>query len=214
MELIAPLVDIVGGRAIIDTSHLDKQPDWTYAPKDSGAMPAARFGNTPLTIRPPKVREVAMPQLVSSVDDPPLAQVRAAHRRMETTLERLRGTTDEAELRSLLERLARQLRLHVDVTTRVLYPTVARAVPDDGDEVSWSAEHHADACVRHVERLLGSGGRPDGDDLARIEADLQDHVADEERQLIPLLHERLDRSELELLGRAMASARLDSSVAL
>ena len=39
-ELIAPIVDIERGRAVLDERHFDKQPDWTYEPVYSGQSPA------------------------------------------------------------------------------------------------------------------------------------------------------------------------------
>ena len=42
-ELVAPIVDIVDGRAILDEHQADKQPDWTYDAVDSGQWPAARI---------------------------------------------------------------------------------------------------------------------------------------------------------------------------
>lgn len=42
-ELIAPIVDIDGARAILDERHLGKQPDWTYGEVDSGQSPADRL---------------------------------------------------------------------------------------------------------------------------------------------------------------------------
>jgi NADH:ubiquinone oxidoreductase subunit F (NADH-binding) len=41
--LIAPIVDIVDGRAQLDVAHASKQPDWTYDEVDSGKWPAARI---------------------------------------------------------------------------------------------------------------------------------------------------------------------------
>lgn len=41
---IAPIVDIVEDRAILDTDQLDKQPDWTVGDEDSGQSPADRLG--------------------------------------------------------------------------------------------------------------------------------------------------------------------------
>jgi NADH-quinone oxidoreductase subunit F len=41
--LIAPIVDISDGRAQLDESHRDKQPDWTYGPVYSGQSPADRM---------------------------------------------------------------------------------------------------------------------------------------------------------------------------
>jgi hypothetical protein len=58
-SLILPLVDIVAGRAVLDTSHLGKQPDWTYGPRDSGTWPAARLGNQPVTVEPPRIQSEA-----------------------------------------------------------------------------------------------------------------------------------------------------------
>ncbi len=48
-ELIAELVDIRGGRAIVDTRHQEKQPDWTYNKTYSGTVPVERYANR----RPP-----------------------------------------------------------------------------------------------------------------------------------------------------------------
>ena len=41
-ELIAELVDIADGVAVVDTRHSDKQPDWSYDEVDSGQAPADR----------------------------------------------------------------------------------------------------------------------------------------------------------------------------
>jgi NADH:ubiquinone oxidoreductase subunit F (NADH-binding) len=41
--VVAPIVDIVDGRAVIDTQHARKQPDWTFDDTYSGASPADRI---------------------------------------------------------------------------------------------------------------------------------------------------------------------------
>jgi NADH:ubiquinone oxidoreductase subunit F (NADH-binding) len=41
--LVAPIVDIAGGRAVLDTEHDKKQPDWTYDTPYSGKTPADRI---------------------------------------------------------------------------------------------------------------------------------------------------------------------------
>ena len=41
-ELIVPIVDIEGGRAVLDEESLRKQPDWTYDTSYSGQSPADR----------------------------------------------------------------------------------------------------------------------------------------------------------------------------
>jgi NADH:ubiquinone oxidoreductase subunit F (NADH-binding) len=41
--LVAPIVEIEDGHAVLDVAHAAKQPDWTYNDTDSGAWPAARI---------------------------------------------------------------------------------------------------------------------------------------------------------------------------
>ncbi|MCA1691220.1 MAG: hypothetical protein LC733_03100 [Actinobacteria bacterium] len=48
-ELIAEVVDIRGGQALLDERHLRKQPDWTYNKTDSGTVPVERYA----ALRPP-----------------------------------------------------------------------------------------------------------------------------------------------------------------
>ena len=43
-RLVAELIDIADGVALLDEHHATKQPDWTYDPVDSGKSPAARLG--------------------------------------------------------------------------------------------------------------------------------------------------------------------------
>jgi NADH-quinone oxidoreductase subunit F len=42
-ELIAAIVDIEDGQAVLDARQREKQPDWSYDPVDSGKWPATRF---------------------------------------------------------------------------------------------------------------------------------------------------------------------------
>ena len=42
--LIAELLSVQGGQALLDERHAAKQPDWTYSPIDSGQAPADRLG--------------------------------------------------------------------------------------------------------------------------------------------------------------------------
>ena len=41
-ELIAPIVDLEDGAAVLDDGHAAKQPDWTYDDEYSGQSPADR----------------------------------------------------------------------------------------------------------------------------------------------------------------------------
>jgi hypothetical protein len=41
--LVAPIIDLVDGRFVLDEGHVGKQPDWTYDVTDSGQAPAERI---------------------------------------------------------------------------------------------------------------------------------------------------------------------------
>jgi NADH:ubiquinone oxidoreductase subunit F (NADH-binding) len=56
-SLVLPIVDIVGGRAVLDTSQLTKQPDWSHSARDSGRWPATVLSHQPVTIHRPAVPE-------------------------------------------------------------------------------------------------------------------------------------------------------------
>lgn len=47
VPLVAPIVDIVDGRAVLDDSQATKQPDWTHDPTDSGTPPVELYGPPP-----------------------------------------------------------------------------------------------------------------------------------------------------------------------
>ncbi|HEX6597569.1 MAG TPA: hypothetical protein VF045_11570, partial [Acidimicrobiales bacterium] len=42
-ELIAELVDIRNGVAVLDERHRLKQPDWSYNKRDSGTVPVEKY---------------------------------------------------------------------------------------------------------------------------------------------------------------------------
>jgi hypothetical protein len=42
--LIAPIVDLQDGEAVLDEGQWTKQPDWTHDERDSGQAPAERYG--------------------------------------------------------------------------------------------------------------------------------------------------------------------------
>jgi hypothetical protein len=42
--VIAPIGDLVDGRAVVEAGHADKQPDWSFDEVDSGEAPADRYG--------------------------------------------------------------------------------------------------------------------------------------------------------------------------
>lgn len=50
VPLVAPITDIVDGRARLEQDQADKQPDWTVGGADSGSYPAERLVDTPVEV--------------------------------------------------------------------------------------------------------------------------------------------------------------------
>ena len=49
--VVAPMVDLVDGQAIVDATFVDKNPDWSYGGADSASVPAELYADTPVAVR-------------------------------------------------------------------------------------------------------------------------------------------------------------------
>jgi NADH-quinone oxidoreductase subunit F len=91
--LIGPLADIRDGVAILDEHQLQKQPDWSFDPVDSGQSPAARFHdphpNTGLTTLHPQAAAAAPAQPA------PEPAPRRLHEAVTVPEEQLKGDPEE-----------------------------------------------------------------------------------------------------------------------
>jgi NADH:ubiquinone oxidoreductase subunit F (NADH-binding) len=211
-SLILPLVDIVAGRAVLDTSHLGKQPDWTHGTRDSGTWPAARLGNQPVTIEPARVRQAPSRRLVDDIDSPtarrpnPLPTFARMHDELEGSLRQLLAVTP-AEREPAARELHALLARHLDAMQRVLYPMVRRVAGAAGDDASWTAEH-AERRAAHVldglEELLAQGeaGR---DAFASVIEGVHAQLS-AERDVVGLVQRSLDDDDLTALDHALEEA--------
>ncbi|HJR26978.1 MAG TPA: NADH-ubiquinone oxidoreductase-F iron-sulfur binding region domain-containing protein [Acidimicrobiales bacterium] len=213
--LLLPVVDIIEGRAVLDTAQDTKNPDWTYSQRDSGSWPAARLGNAPVQIGPARVREDLTASRMASVAVPvtgprhPLASLAHAH---DSLLADLRAATEAppAERARSLRALASKLLVHVDVTRRVLYPMVRRVAGTEGDASSADGSRSELAGLRLVEEMERSSSlvATDDDALQQLEQHLRAHIEAERDRVIPLLVASLDHEALDALENALNEARL------
>ena len=65
--LVAPMVDIVDGHAILDETQSTKQPDWSHEPEDSARWPAAYLADTTVHVEPP-TKAAAPPRATAPAD--------------------------------------------------------------------------------------------------------------------------------------------------
>jgi NADH:ubiquinone oxidoreductase subunit F (NADH-binding) len=205
---VAPIEDLVGGRATIDTVQLTKQPDWSYGGDDSGAAPAARLGNTPVHVSGSNRPRVWPEWAASMSTDHPLEIIDDAHEAIDALIDRAMADEEDDLLDAHLRELVVAVRTHVDVTKRVLFPMVRRVGDEAGDRL-------ADAAELQERALLGLVG---GIDLANPRRALQDigvamhdHAAIGD-EILELLRGELDPDERASLADGLAAAQATSTV--
>jgi hemerythrin superfamily protein len=122
--------------------------------------------------------------------------------------------TEPEEKTELLGRLEALLKPHSDAEEQVVYPAIAAAVPQEGEETDdGAAEHH------HVEELMTQLkaqpiDAPGADGiLAAMIGELRHHIEEEEQQILPAYQKAADPGELDAVGRAFVQAKEQVRVA-
>jgi NADH:ubiquinone oxidoreductase subunit F (NADH-binding)/nucleotide-binding universal stress UspA family protein len=207
---IAPIEDLVDGRATLDVAQLAKQPDWSFGPESSGAAPAARLGNTPVHLSRPYRRSTRPEWSADSGAEHPLDIVDDSHAAIDALIDRALadGGEEREDSSDLLRAVAVAVRTHLDVTTRVLFPMLRRVGDDTGDRLADAAE----AQERTVLRLLADlDGERSPRTLRDLGVALHDHAAIGE-EILGLLRSVLDPVERASLADGLATAQATSTV--
>lgn len=212
--LIAPIIDLVHDRAVVDSAYADKQPDWSFAAPDSGSAPAELYGAASVAVRVQSTRthggETGVD--VSTVDassptDPRSAAARrfaepivAAHERLFEGLGSLRSATDADRQRAATS-LAHELRRYVELVGTVVYPELDRITEGTSSDPAWVAERNAEAALDILDRLQGSR-RLDAEAVHALSTELRVLIDADDTIVIPLLCRRLDDPSLDRLADA------------
>jgi NADH-quinone oxidoreductase subunit F len=205
---IAPIIDLFGGRALLDQQHERKQPDWTFDPDSAGAWPAARPNETQAALESnPMPHELRTSTSGVTPGGPSLRELRQLHRDVERVLHAYAAaspTTSEAarhDLSSIVD-------LYADVNRRIVYPMLRRVETDAGDDA-------VDASEETLARLLASLRRASPRaQILGLAYELLDH--DEARVIVALRAsldpDGLDRVDLAI-GEAVSTAQPAGSAA-
>jgi NADH-quinone oxidoreductase subunit F len=219
-EAIVPISDLVEDEAVLETSHLAKQPDWTYNEVDSGAWPAAALGNTPVEADVPRTRAVpddaADVVATGHMEGPdPLQPLLDMHAGIRRALDRL-AATDERARGGAIDELRGRLALHADVTRRVVHPMASRVAEAPADDAGWRVERDETMADRMLARLEGlDAARGDAaSSLPAIVAEVREAVDRDESQILGLLRTHMDERDLRELGDAIHEACAASNVAI
>ncbi len=213
-ELVLPLVDIVEGRAVLDTSHLTKQPDWTHDAVDSGTVPFAidmalharnRAAETVVHVPERNVRAAAA---IATGRDP----LPAALGPICELITGLRGQLDDLIAEpdgSAMHELRRQLDVYVDVSERIVHPWASRAEPGAADDDIWQAE--LDELAMEREARADDERFPDAAELHHLVERIRS-ILDRDEDRILDLAARLDEVHVDELGAGVSEAVATSQV--
>jgi hemerythrin superfamily protein len=131
------------------------------------------------------------------------------HRAVERVFaELIAGAGDGQYRRDLADHLTTELVRHSVAEEMYLYPAARRALPDGDQVADHEIEQHAD-----LERILKDlegvdpADRLFDDLVGKLYVDVQAHVEEEERELLPRLRQACDPDELLELGRMVARAK-------
>lgn len=218
IEPIVPLSDIVEDRAVLETSHLDKQPDWNYDAIDSGTWPAAALASEPVEVDPPRTRQVpsdAADTIATGRVEPPdpLQPLLDMHADIRHALDRLVAADDRSRS-DAIEELRARLALHDDVTRRVVHPMAARVASAPADDATWRAEHEqttASRLLTALDTLEGNSGEV-ATSIPAIVSEVRNAVDRDEAQIVDLLRSHMDERDLRELGDAIHEACAESTV--
>jgi NADH:ubiquinone oxidoreductase subunit F (NADH-binding) len=201
---IVPLVDLVGGHAVLDSSHLDKRPDWTHADEqpDSDRWPVHRLADRPVEITPTETHELDDSGPWESDDAPdPFAPLHELQDRLDDDLRSVRAAPP-AQVNSRLRALRLDLERHRRATERLIYPLTARLSPDSGDDVVWFPERHEQHAARLLERLDLDLEPVSPSLVDELCADVHASIIELDERVLPLLRDAIADDPDELLRLA------------
>lgn len=134
----------------------------------------------------------------------PVTMLEQDHRKVEQLFEQYTSSQDP----SVVQEICTELTVHATIEEEVVYPVVARELPD-GKELDKEArkEHkEVEDAILEIERL----GYDDPGVAPFMETIIQGvthHVQEEESEMFPKLREELDRSKLTDVGEKLATAK-------
>jgi len=211
--LIAPIVDLIHERAVVESAYADKQPDWSFAPQDSGSVPAELYGGASVAVR---VRSTHSHGLESGVDVSTVdgtsetgassaaarftEPIVAAHEQLFDGLRSLRSATD-ADRRSAATALAHELGRYISLVGTLVYPELDRVTAGAASETAWIGERNAEAALDILEHLQ-SDAALDDDAISALADDLRALIDADDTIVIPLLCRRLGDRDLDRLADA------------
>jgi hemerythrin superfamily protein len=126
------------------------------------------------------------------------------HRMVEQLFRDYRAAASDAQRRGVVEIIVRELSKHAALEELMVYPLARKVLPDGQQEI----DEHLDEHLRVKKTLLALDGLSAGDDqadalIADLQREIEQHVQEEEGDLMPKLRAALDEQTLTELGEEL-----------
>lgn len=140
-----------------------------------------------------------------------IALIEEDHREVEELFSQFETADDAGKRAQLGERIIQELTIHAELEEAILYPAIKRALPDGKALIDHATEEHKEA-ERLIERLDGTD--PDDSDVrqgfSRLRSSVEEHVQEEENEVLPKFEAAVSRDQLEKLGAQFDKAKQDA----
>lgn len=139
------------------------------------------------------------------MEEMPIQMLSKDHRKVEELLSACKNTRDSKERGEILEKIIRELEVHMQVEEELFYPLVS-GVSDEGEQMikHGKTEHNQ---LREIISDLKGVSQPteeDDENIKRLEMLKSDHVREEEQKVFPFAQQNLE----DKLGTALAAKML------
>jgi hemerythrin superfamily protein len=132
--------------------------------------------------------------------------LKADHKAVSELLERLEDAATGGERRDLVERIEKELTVHAAIEEEIFYPAFkAAAEGEEDEELFFEAADEHELVKETLQKLSRSDpATPQYAARCKVLGDLvKHHVEEEEGELFPCAKKRMEREQLEDLGRRL-----------
>jgi hemerythrin superfamily protein len=130
------------------------------------------------------------------------------HRMVEQLFRDYRAAASDSQRRGVVEIMIRELSKHAALEELLVYPLARQVLPDGRREVDEHLAEHLSVkrTLTALDRLSAGDDQADGL-MAELQRDVEQHVREEEGELLPRLREAVDAQTLDELGRVLDQAK-------
>lgn len=114
----------------------------------------------------------------------------------------------DEQRRGVVEVAIRELSKHAALEELMFYPLAKQLLPEDAERLDQHlAEHMAVKKLLSELDGLSAGDDREGDLMTRLQREIEEHVEEEENELMPMVRDAADEQALEELGKAIDDAK-------